>query len=74
MPQVLQSIQFLLLPGESKALLLRWQDPPAAEAADGAWRNHALRRELDGLVQRGSLKSVRMLSLRYDEPEDTLIR
>ncbi len=106
MPQVLQSIQFLLQPGQSRVfldwsrrafdqflctrpgflgwevlqaqdgrwvLLLRWQDPPSAEGADGAWRDHALRWELDQLVQPGSLTSTRMLSLRYEEPEDTFI-
>jgi len=106
-PQVLQSLVFLLKPGHSRPflewsrrafdqflcaqegflawevlqakdgrwfLMLRWQDPPSAEAANNAWRDHALRRELDALVQSGSFESNQMLSLRYEEPEDTFIR
>lgn len=107
MPQVLQSLVFMLKPGHSQPflewsrrafdqflcaqegflgwevlqaqdgrwfLMLRWQDPPSAASADEAWKNHPLRRELDALVRPGSLTSTRMLSLRFEEPEDTFIR
>ena len=107
MPQVLQSLVFLLKPGQSRPflewsrrvfdqflcnqegflsrevlqaqdgrwfLMVRWQDPPSAEAADQAWAHHPLRHELDHLVQPHSLDSTQMLSIRYEEPEDTFIR
>lgn len=52
-------------------LVIRWQDPPSSDEAEAAWRSHALARELTRYVEAGSSSSTRLLSLRYDEPEET---
>ena len=107
MPQVLQSLAFVLLAGQSRPFLafsrrafdeffclqpgflsmeilqaqdgrwfwmVRWQDPPSAQTADQVWARHTLRWELEDIVEQGSTESTQMLSIRYEEPEDTYIR
>ena len=52
-------------------LVIRWHDPPSSDAAEVAWRGHPLARELARYAEPGSTSSTRLLSLRYDEPEET---
>jgi hypothetical protein len=52
-------------------LVARWHDPTSLQTAEQAWRIHPLANELERYIEPGSFSTTRLLSLRYDEPEET---